>query len=150
LKRWIDYSEVRLDAAPSSKLRLSGRFLWNPIHDRGALPAFSETTAEFQGKPAPQQAVINGQLLRGPAFLDQQGGRQNSNNITGSAVWTPSSKLVVNVRAGRTFLNEKLGSYGIPNTIRYLCSAASSDAEANLHGCGAGVQNFATNFQIPF
>lgn len=143
-KRTSHYSEIRLDGAPSDTLRLTGRFIWAPIIDRGALPLFTETTT------SPQQALIGGQTLRGPAFLGQQGGRQNSNNIGGSAVWTPTSKFVMNVRAGRTFLNEKLGSYGIPNTIRYLCSAASSSSEAALHGCSIGQQNFATNFQTPF
>ena len=143
-KRTAHYSEIRLDGAPSDKLRLSGRFIYAPISDEGALPAFTETTA------TPQTAVIGGQTLRGPAFLGQQGGRQNSNNVGGSAVWTPTSKFVVNLRAGRTFLNEKLGSYGIPGTIRYLCSAASSASVAATAGCGVGQQNFATNFQIPF
>ena len=143
-KRVSHFSEIRLDGAPSDKLRLTGRFIWAPIKDEGALPAFTETTA------APQQAVIGGQTLRGPAFLGQQGGRQNSNNIGGSAVWTPTSKFVVNLRAGRTFLNEKLGSYGIPNTIRYVCSTASSASESALHGCSPGTQNFSSNFQIPF
>ncbi|CAN5808777.1 hypothetical protein BH18ACI4_BH18ACI4_21920 [soil metagenome] len=143
-KRISHYSEIRLDGAPSDKLRLTGRFLWAPIKDEGALPLFAETTA------VPQQAVIGGQTLRGPAFLGQQGGRQNSNNIGGSAVWTPTSKLVINLRAGRTFLNEKLGSYGIPTTIRYLCRADSSASEAALHGCTPGTQNFLSNFQTPF
>ena len=57
---------------------------------------------------------------------------------------------MVNVRAGRTFLNEKLGSYGIPTTIRYVCSTASSASEAALHGCGLGTQNFASNFQVAY
>ena len=143
-KRVSHFSEIRLDGAPSDKLRLSGRFIWAPIKDEGALPLFTETTA------TPQQAVIGGQTLRGPAFLNQQGGRQNSNNVGGSAVWTPTSKFVLNVRAGRTFLNEKLGSYGIPTTIRYVCSTASSASEAGLHGCGLGTQNFATNFQVAY
>ncbi len=143
-KRISHFSELRLDGAPSDKLRLSGRFIWAPIKDEGALPLFTETTV------SPQQASFGGQTLRGPAFLGQQGGRQNSNNIGGSAVWTPTSKFVVNVRAGRTFLNEKLGSYGIPNTIRYICSAASSSSVAAAAGCSIGQQNFASNFQVPF
>ena len=143
-RRTAHYSELRLDGAPTDKLRLTGRFIWAPISDEGALPAFTETTA------APQQAIIGGQTLRGPAFLGQQGGRQNSNNVGGSAVWTPTSKFVVNLRAGRTYLNEKLGSYGIPNTIRYQCSTASSASESTLHGCAPGTQNFLTNFQTPF
>ncbi|MFZ0063954.1 MAG: TonB-dependent receptor [Pyrinomonadaceae bacterium] len=143
-KRVSQYSELRLDGAPSDKLRLTGRFIWAPIKDEGNLPPFTDTTG------APPEAVIGGQTLRGPAFYDQQGGRQNSNNVGGSAVWTPTSKFVVNVRAGRTFLNEKLGSYGIPSSTRYLCSASGDNTEAVLHGCTIGQTNFASNFQIPF
>jgi hypothetical protein len=141
-KRVSHFSEIRLDGAPSDKLRLTGRFIWAPIKDEGALPLFTETTG------VPQQAVIGGQTLVGPAFLGQQGGRQNSNNLGGSAVWTPTSKFVVNLRAGRTFLNEKLGSYGIPVATRYVCSG--TDAQARLTGCSASQQNFASNFQVPF
>jgi hypothetical protein len=143
-KRVQTFAEARLDAAVTDQFRMTGRFIWSPIKDRGALPAFSETTS------SPQEALIGGQLLRGPNFLGQQGGRQNSNNIAGSAVWTPTNKLVINVRAGRTFLNEKLGSYGIPNTLRLVCSTASSDTVARSAGCFQGFQNFATNFQVPF
>jgi hypothetical protein len=143
-RRVREFTDFRLDGAPTDKLQLTGRFIWAPIRDEGALPLFTETTA------TPQQAVIGGQTLRGPAFLGQQGGRQNSNNVTGSAVWSPTNKLVLSARAGRTFLNEKLGSYGIPNTIRYLCSAASSTSVSQTAGCVPGQQNFATNFQIDY
>lgn len=143
-ERKTTFSEARLDAAPTDKLRLTGRFIWSPIEDRGGLPLVTETTS------VPQEAVIGGQRLVGPAFLGQQGGRQNSNNIAGSAVWTPTNKAVINVRAGRTFLNEKLGSYGIPNTLRQVCSSVSSNSVAQSAGCFAGFQNFATNFQTPF
>jgi hypothetical protein len=143
-ERVTTFAESRLDAAPTDKLRLTGRFIWSPIKDRGALPSFTETTA------TPQQAVVGGQTLFGPAFLGQQGGRQNSNNIAGSAVWTPTNKMVINFRAGRTFLNEKLGSYGIPRTLQRLCSTASSTSVANSAGCTPGEQNFASNFQVDF
>ncbi|MEP6913432.1 MAG: TonB-dependent receptor, partial [bacterium] len=143
-KRVSEFAEARLDAAPTDKLRLSGRFIWAPIRDQGALPAFTETTQ------TPQQALIGGTTLLGPNFLGQQGGRQNSNNIGGSAVWTPTNNLVVNFRAGRTFLNEKLGSYGIPRTLRYLCSTAGSNSVATTAGCVIGQQNFGTNFQTDF
>ena len=138
------FAEARLDASVTDSLRLTGRFIWSPIKDKGALPAFTETTA------SPQQAIIGGQTLVGPNFLGQQGGRVNSNNIGGSAVWTPTNKMVINVRAGRTFLNEKLGSYGIPSTLRLVCSTASSNTVAISAGCFQGFQNFSTNFQTPF
>ncbi|MBI4475338.1 MAG: TonB-dependent receptor, partial [Acidobacteria bacterium] len=146
VRRIREFSDVRLDGSPdrNGKLRLTGRFIWAPIHDEGAVPAFTDMTA------APPQAVIEGQTLRGPAFLDQQGGRQNSNNVTGSATWTPSATVLVNARAGRTFLNEKLNSYGIPRTVRYLCNASSSTSAAAAAGCAPGQQNFASNFQYDY
>jgi len=144
LRRYRDFTDARLDGAPSDKFHVTGRFIWAPIHDEGALPAFTETTT------TPQQAIIGGQTLRGPAFLNQQGGRQNSNNISGSGVWNPTSHLVFSVRGGRTFLNEKLGSYGIPRALRYLCSAASSSSVSTTAGCTPGQQNFLTNFQIDY
>ncbi|MFL6216890.1 MAG: carboxypeptidase regulatory-like domain-containing protein [Blastocatellia bacterium] len=144
LKRVRDYTDARLDGQVGDKLHVSSRFIWAPIHDEGALPGFGETTA------TPQQATFGSTTLRGPEFLDQQGGRQNSNNVTGAAVWTPTSKLVVNVRGGRTFLNEKLGAYGLPTSLRVLCSAASSASAAALAGCVPGQQNFSTNFQIDY
>ncbi|MDQ1612297.1 MAG: hypothetical protein QOG00_2228 [Pyrinomonadaceae bacterium] len=142
--RKIDYTQVRLDAAPSNTLRLTGTFTYNPIRDRGALPLFTETTA------SQQSANFGGSIgtLFGSEFLGQQGGRQNSNNVTGAAVWTPTSKLVLNFRGGRSFLNEKLGSYGLPRSLRYVCSGTA--AATALAGCSNGLQNFATNFQVDY
>ena len=40
-KRTAHYSEIRLDGAPTDKLRLSGRFIYAPIKDEGALPLFT-------------------------------------------------------------------------------------------------------------
>ena len=141
-----DYTQFRLDAAPTNTLRLTGAFTYNPIRDEGALPVLNEgiTTS------TPQQAVVGGQTLVGPQFLGQQGGRQNANNVTGAAVWTPNGNLVVSLRGGRSFLNEKLGSYGIPRTLRILCSAASNASVSATAGCAPGQQNFATNFQVDY
>jgi hypothetical protein len=142
--RKIDYTQLRLDAAPSDKIRLTGTFTYNPVRDRGALPAVTEMVG------VPQEALIGGQVLRGPAFLGQQGGRQNANNVTGAAIITPNDKMVISLRGGRSFLNEKLGSYGIPSTLRYTCNAASFVAQAALGGCTPGQQNFVSNFQIAY
>jgi hypothetical protein len=54
------------------------------------------------------------------------------------------------LRGGRSFLNEKLASYGIPRALRFLCSAASTASAAAMGGCSPGEQNFATNFQTDF
>lgn len=148
----IDYSAkttqqqalVRLDAQPMSRLRLFGTFLWNPVEVQGALPANTEGLGG-----APQQADFGGSigLRRGADYLGNQGGRQNSNNINGQATWNPTNWLVLNLRAGRTFLNEKLGSYGIPRAVRYLCSTSGNPSGVPGSGCSLGYTNFATNFQ---
>jgi hypothetical protein len=139
-----EYALLRLDAAPSNKFRMSGTFLWNPIKVDGAVPGVGEAFT------TPAQAVLPSGTLRGAAFQNTQGGRQNSNSINGAIVWTPTNKLVVNVRAGRTFLNEKLNSYGIPTQTRYLCSASGNPATIPGSGCARGFSNFPSNFQIPF
>ncbi|HEV7859896.1 MAG TPA: TonB-dependent receptor [Pyrinomonadaceae bacterium] len=141
-----DYAFARLDASPTDKIRLGGSFTWSPIAVRGALPAFSEILSGpqfFQSTPTTPAQI-------GSQFLDNQGGRQNANEVSGKFEWTPNNKMVISLRAGRSFLNEKLGSYGIPNQTRYLCQAVSSASIAALGGCFPGFSNFGTNFQIAF
>lgn len=150
----IDYSAkqvneealIRLDAQPYQRLRLFGTFLWNPLRQEGLLPGSTEGLGG-----APQQADFGGgRVLTGAAFLGQQGGRQNSNNINGQATWNPTNWMIFNVRAGRTFLNEKLGSYGLPRSVRYLCSTSGNPSGVPGSGCSAGFTNFASNFQIDY
>jgi hypothetical protein len=141
-----DYAFARLDASPTDKIRLGGSFTWSPIAVRGAIPALNETLA------GPQffQPTAGATPIIGAPFLDNQGGRQNANEVAGKFDWTPNNKMVISVRAGRSFLNEKLGSYGIPNQTRYLCSASSIASVAQQGGCFPGFSNFANNFQIAF
>ncbi|MBP6003364.1 MAG: TonB-dependent receptor [Pyrinomonadaceae bacterium] len=130
LKRTYEYAFVRLDASPIEKLRLSGTYTWNPIIDEGAQPA---GTVSIGGSPP----VVNfgGSIgtLTGNQLTDRQGGRQNSNNVTGQAVWTPTSKLVVSGRFSRGFLNEKLGSYFVPSGTRFICQYGAPSI-----GCSSG------------
>ncbi|HXG67472.1 MAG TPA: TonB-dependent receptor [Blastocatellia bacterium] len=144
LRQVNEYAHVRLDASPTDTLRLTGTFTYNPIRVDGAVEPFANVTS------VPPQATFGGTTLRGAAFLDQQGGRQNANNITGQAVWTPTSNLVLNFRGGRSFLNEKLGSYGLPRQTRFICTIQSSASLAEAAGCFPGFQNFPSNFQIDF
>jgi hypothetical protein len=145
---------VRLDAQPFSKLRLFGSYLWNPIAVEGTLPGYNYGLATAPTLPTGQTQAD---------LLNQQGGRQNSNSVNGQASWTPTSKLVINFHAGRSFLNEKLGSYGIPDATRYVCSTSSiyppntgtapGGAVVTLasSGCGVnGFSNFPSNFQIKY
>ncbi len=132
---------LRLDAQPSSKLRLFGTFLYNPIIQNGVLPG---STEGLNG--APQSALG----LVGAAFLGQQGGRQNSNSVNGQATWTPTNNLVLNFRAGRSFLNEKLNSYGLPQVLRSICQAGWNASTTPGSNCTNGFQNIANNFGINY
>ncbi|CAN5206013.1 hypothetical protein BH20ACI1_BH20ACI1_16060 [soil metagenome] len=140
---------VRLDAQPISRLRLFGTFLYNPIIQEGVLPSSTEGLSG-----APQSVnlgtVANPRVLTGNELLRQQGGRQNANAINGQATYNPTNNLVLNFRAGRSFLNEKLNSYGLPRATRYICSQVSGGLTSTQTGCSQGFQNIASNFQTNF
>lgn len=128
-------------------MRLFGTFLWNPVEVEGAFPVLDEGLTG-----APQEANFGGStgLLRGSNYLGQQGGRQNSNSINGQVTYNPTNWMILNVRAGRNFLNEKLGSYGIPRITRFICSGAGTPSAIAGSGCSAGFQSIASNFQTDF
>ena len=147
----------RIDAQPFQSLRLFGSYLWNPISQRGNTPGM------LYGLNNPSTIPINGVATDAADLLNIQGGRQNSNNINGQATWTPMNRLVVNVRAGRSFLNEKLGSYGIPDQTRYACNSASifagetgatapggAVATPATAGCSRLFSSIPSNFQIKY
>ncbi len=130
LKRTYEYAFMRLDASPTNNLRLTGTYTWNPIIDEGALPV---GTVSLGG--APPVVNFGGSIgtLTGNQLTDRQGGRQNSNNVTAQAVWTPTSKLVISGRFSRGFLNEKLGSYFVPSGTRFICQVGDPSI-----GCSSG------------
>ena len=146
-KQVTEEALFRLDAQPTSKLRMFGTFVWNPIRVKGQLPSSTEGLTG-----SPQSAAFGGTIgtLRGADFLAQQGGRQNGNSVNGQVTYNPANWVVLNVRAGRTFLNEKLGSYGIPRGVRFLCSVSGNPAGVPGSGCTAGFTNFVNNFQIAY
>ena len=146
-KQVTEEALIRLDAQPTSKLRMFGTFVWNPIRVKGQLPGNTEGLGG-----SPQSADFGGAIgvRRGAEFLGQQGGRQNGNSVNGQVTYNPTNWVVLNVRAGRTFLNEKLGSYGIPRAVRFLCSTSGNPAGIAGSGCSSGFTNFASNFQIDY
>jgi hypothetical protein len=146
---------VRLDAQPWDKLRVFGSFLWNPISQEGVNPAYSYGLVNI--------ATVNpfGPITTQESLLNNQGGRQNSNTVNGQATYTPTNNLVINVHAGRSFLNEKLGSYGIPNVTRYTCSTSSIFSSATTPPttgapttsqaqCNLGFASFPSNYQVAY
>lgn len=136
-----DYTFLRLDAQPFSKLRLTGAYTYNPIALRGGIPGWtSQFFIPSSSSPAPVFQAGN-PALRGSAYLDQTGGRQNSQSVTGQATWTPSSNLIFSGRVGHYFLNEKLNAYGYGDVTQpsVLCSSSSRPpAPANPFPPGFG------------
>jgi hypothetical protein len=131
LKRTFEYAFARLDAQPVSNLRLSGTYTWNPIIDQGGLPF---GTVSLGGSVAEVDFGGNIGRLRGAELTNRQGGRQNSNNVTGQAIFTPTSNLVFSGRFSRGFLNEKLASYFVPEFTRVQCFGTPTVA----NGCANG------------
>ena len=116
--RKYEYAFGRLDANPFNDLRLSGTFLWNPVVDRGSLPttSFTNNNSSLIGIDNVPTADYKGNIgvLRGSQYTNRQGGRQTSNLVSFSAVYTPRNNLVIDGRYSRGFLNEKNGNYFIP------------------------------------
>jgi hypothetical protein len=147
-----EYAFGRIDAQIFNSLRFSGSYLWNPIHQRGVLPATttkmdtsqSGTTGLYTATLPAITFPVTG-LVRGPALLGNQGGRQTSSNVTGSLVWTPTAKLILTARGGYSFLNEKLGNYGVPSVVgqlRQLVQATTTGSAPPGFGLASGTQNF--------
>ncbi len=120
--RKYEYAFGRLDAAPINPLRLTGTFLWNPVIDDGSVPttSFSNVSSSaigFTNVPTANFGPGIG-ILRGNQFTSRQGGRQSSNLVTLSGVYTATSRLVFDGRYNRGFLNEKNGNYFVPETVQ--------------------------------
>ena len=137
LKRTSHYAFGRLDATPFDNLRLSGTYTWNPIVDEGNVPF---GTISFGGAGSVPTVPFGGSIgtLRGRELTDRQGGRQNSNNITGQGVYTPTSNLVLSGRYSRGFLNEKLGNYFVPSGFRTVCQFGSTPTAPIAGACDQG------------
>ncbi|HJR06328.1 MAG TPA: carboxypeptidase regulatory-like domain-containing protein [Pyrinomonadaceae bacterium] len=137
-----EYLFNRIDANVMNNLRFNASWTYNPIHLRGIPPAFGSEL----GSNAPLLAFPGGTTRAGTEFLNQRGGRQNSQNVTGGFIWTPTDRIVVNARGGYSFLNEKLDSYGVPSSVgatRFNCNSSSiASAIPAEAGCVRGTQNF--------
>ncbi len=144
-RQWrSDYFQAKLDASPHNTLRLTGTYIWNPYQEDGVFP----TGAFNLGGSIP---VVNfgGQIgtLKGNQLTSRQGGRNNAANVQTQAVWTPSGTMAASFRYARGFLNEKLGSYFIPQMTRFLCrgGAIPSDIAA---GCVSGYDSLPTGNSV--
>lgn len=145
-RRKDEYAFGRIDIQPLDNIRLTGTYLWNPLEIIGLPPS----TSPFGTVPAitfPGRGVVSG-----PELTDFQGGRQNSNNTTGTVVWTPTSNLVLTARGGYSFLNEKASNYGIPSVTgqtRFITQNTGNPVPAGF-GQAAGTSSFPTFSQLLF
>jgi hypothetical protein len=131
-----EYAFLRMDGQLFDKVRLTGTYTYNPISVRGAIPTYLSALDVVPTNPAVG--------LTGDEYINQTGGRQNSQSVTGQIQWFPTSNFSVNARAGHYFLNEKLGSYGIgdiASTPRQTCSASSPLQFPANFGCLRGQGN---------
>lgn len=143
LKQTNQYASIKLDASPTNTLRLSSSFTWNPIEVEGNL--LGGTTVI--GTPGFGDFGGNIGFLVGSDLTNRQGGRQNANNFRVEGVWTPNSKVVTTLRYSRGFLNEKLGSYFIPEAPRIRCRSVAASLVSQA-GCTTGFQTNTNNFAI--
>jgi len=130
-----EYAFASIDAAPTNNLRVNVTYLWNPIIQEGVIPF---GTASFGGAPASVNFGGNIGVVGGQNLYSQQGGRQNSNNFTAQASYTPSSVAVISGRYSRGFLNEKLTSYFVPNGTRYICQSGGNASQVAAGACTTG------------
>ena len=146
---WYDFA--RLDVNFTDNLRFTTSYTYNPIVQDGVVDAFSSQLST--SIPAVDFGPPTG-VLRGAQLFRIEGGRQNSQNITGQLTWTPTTNLVVAARGGYSFLNEKLGSYGVPSIIgqaRIFCSTAGNSAAIPAEAqCVTGQQNRPFSQQLLF
>jgi len=139
-----EYAFGRLDSQIMNNLRVTGTYLWNPIITHGTLPFASITTSN------PTNIVLGTQSIPSGQYYPLTGGRQTSDNLTGQAVYTPTSKLVIAFHYGRAFLNEKPTNYAIANATRFRCQGSSSAYSIVSTNCpgGIGYQNLSSNSPV--
>ena len=138
-KSTYEYAFTRIDASIFNNLRYSGTFLYNPLVNEGTIPY---GTISVGGTP------INNRVYGANTFTDVDfrrlgGGRANSNNFTSQVVYSPTSKLIVNLRYGHAFLNEKANNYGALSGPYQICSGLAA-GYTGVEGCPRGFNSGAT------
>jgi hypothetical protein len=119
-----DYLMGRIDFAPSSDFSLNFTGITSPTKINGptgllALETTSTTTFNETRYPL-------------------KGGMAPSNQISGQATWLATPNLVLSVRMGRSYLNDKANNYDVPNAPLYTISDPCSAAIAGAGTCPEG------------
>ncbi len=137
-----DYGFFRLDSQLGDNLNLTGSYTYNPIRVHGDLAPITP----LAGSP-PQNG--DPPTLVGSDFLDTQGGRRSSTTYNFGGTWA-NNNWILSARYGETALNERLGSYGIPDIERVRCITGNTGVPGTTPGgtCGSGFSNVPTVFKI--
>lgn len=135
-----EYGFVRLDGQIGNKLNLSGSYTYNPLRVHGDLPDFTGLAT----------SLPNNGTIFGSEFIATQGGRRASSIYNFSGTYTPSNNWIISSRFGQSYLNEKLGSYGIPTIDRVRCINGNTNVPGTTPAgtCVAGFSNVPTVFGI--
>ena len=144
-----EYAFGRLDAEIKNKIRVNASYTWNPIAVQGSLPA---AISGLSGVGSiPRATFADGTTRVGPAFNDFRGGRQTANNTNVQGTWNATDDIIVSARYGYSFLNQKIGNYGIPpvGAPFFRCSFFSQNISAEA-GCAAGDTQGVFTFELLF
>lgn len=139
------YGFARIDAQPFSKLRVTGTYLWNPVVTKGVIPF---NPSAFGSSPAVVDFGGTIGVLKGNDLYSRQGGRNNANNVTTQAVYSPLKNLVVSFRYGRGFLNERGNNYFIPTGNQYSCNYGNSGSTTFPGACNTGYVSASTTVNL--
>lgn len=133
-----DYGFFRLDSQLGDTLNLTGSYTYNPIRVHGDLDAITGLAS----------SVPTNGVKSGSEFLDELGGRRSSTTYNFGGTWTPNSNWIVSLRGGQSALNERLGSYGIPQIPRVRCILGNQNVPGVTPGgtCASGFSSIPTNF----
>jgi hypothetical protein len=119
-----DYLMSRLDFTPWHKLSINVTGINSPLKTAGPGVQAYETTVA---------STIN------DVRIPFKGGYTPSNQISGQVTYTATNNLVLSARAGRTYLNDKGGSYDIPVGPLYtISSPCTTTIFGNPVTCPAG------------
>lgn len=138
-----EYSFARIDAEPFSKLRVTGTFLWNPVITEGVIP-FNPVVFGSADAPVNFGTVANPIIFQGSALREKQGGRNNANNLSFQAVYTPFQSLIGTFRYNRGFLNQRGNNYFVPTGNQYICQLGNVGGTTFPGACNQGENTAST------